>query len=67
MRIFSDGTNYFTQRGMGLEVYSNTGVFKANTRMVTGRATFSASTTVTVTFTGEAMFTSNTSFSLQRH
>jgi hypothetical protein len=62
IRIFSDGSNYFTQRGMGQEFYNNSGTFQANTRIVTGRATFSAGTSVTVNFSGEAAFTSNTSF-----
>jgi len=62
MRIFSNGTNYFTQRGMGQEFYNNTAVFQANTRIVTGRATFAVSNTVVVALSGEAAFTSTSSF-----
>jgi hypothetical protein len=60
MRIFSDGTNYFSQRGMGQEVYNAAGTFQPNTRIFAGRDTLSSGT-VTITLGGEH-FTNATSY-----
>ena len=61
VRIFSDGSNYLSQRGAAPQVYSTAGALQPGAHVIVGR-TSATTGGVTVTLTGSAIFTSNTSY-----